>query len=557
VSKHGVQPTWLVWVFGLGIVVTYFSMLAHFALAEPDESRYAEIAREMLDLGDWVTPHLNYVKYFEKPPLIYWLTALSFRVFGMSEFVVRLWPALFGVLGILTAYVVGRSMYGTAVGQIAAALLATAPFYFGISQIVILDMPLSAVMAAALGAFWIAYADARRRRLGVVGLYVATAFAVLIKGPVAAILTGGVILSFLVLQGSLRALRWVLSPLGICLFLAIAAPWFVLVSRRNPEFVDFFVIKQHLDRFLRPDEHREPLWFFAPLVFAGLLPWSGFVLFAPRALGRFLRRLVTRRVSPGTLYCVVWSGLIFTFFSLSGSKLATYVLPIFCPLAVLMARFFQCVLDRHEVNLLRSGCIALLGVAGVSLAAALVSAEVIDAPLMPMILPRAYAGAGVLVLASIAALILLRRSAVQPGFAVLLFGMLAVQMVAISGRGIAAQYRPLGLTIRQQAAAQDLVVIYRHYVQGITFYARRRAIMVDGRGELDFGSRQGNQQAFFWDTDGQLLDAWHSDRRVFLVINRSELEPLRAQLGPGFREIAAHGKKVVVTNFAKQPAVGS
>jgi 4-amino-4-deoxy-L-arabinose transferase-like glycosyltransferase len=557
VSRDGVQPSWLVWVFGLALVVTYGSMLAHFALAEPDEARYGEIAREMIELGDWVTPHLNYVKYFEKPPLIYWLTALNFRLFGMSEFVVRLWPALFGLLGLLVAYGVGRSMYGAAAGQIAAALLATAPLYFGFSQIVVLDMPLSAVMAIGLGAFWIAFIDARRRRLGVLVLYVATALAVLIKGPVAAVLTGGVIAVFLLLQGRLDALRWLLSPLGICLFLAVAMPWFILVSRRNPEFVDFFVVKQHIDRFLRPDEHREPLWFFVPIVFGGLLPWSGFVLLAPRALGGFLRRLITRRVSPGALYCVVWSGLIFTFFSLSGSKLATYVLPIFCPLAVLLGRFFAQILDRRDVHALRSGCIGLLGFAVAALVAAVISGEVIDARLMPLVLPRAYAGAGIMALASVAALLLLRRSALQPGFAVLLFGMLAVQLVAISGRGVAAQYRPLGLVIDEQAAPQDLLVVYRHYVQGITFYTRRRSIVVNGRGELEFGSRQGDQSAFFWDTDAQLLDAWESERRVFLVINRSELEPLRARLAPRLREIAAHGKKVVVVNFGRPSKVDS
>jgi hypothetical protein len=153
------------------------------------------------------------------------------------------------------------------------------------------------------------------------------------------------------------------------------------------------------------------------------------------------------------------------------------------------------------------------------------------------------------------ALALVGRAALQPSLTVLLFTMLAVQAIAIDGRGVAAQYRPLGVALRRHAGADDLVVQYRHYVQGITFYARRRAIMVGSWGELDFGSRQGDQRAFFWKTDQQLIDAWRSPRHLFLVINRTELEPLRAQLQPPPREFAACGKKVVVVNFATAPAM--
>ena len=151
----------MVWGFGVAIVLAYLCLLGGFGLAEPDEPRYAEIAREMIELRDWVTPHLNYVKYFEKPPFVYWLTAINFELFGMSEFVARLWPALFGLIGIMTAYVLGRSMYGAWTGYVAAALLAATPLYFGLSQILTLDMPLTTLMTVGLAAFWFAYSDDR------------------------------------------------------------------------------------------------------------------------------------------------------------------------------------------------------------------------------------------------------------------------------------------------------------------------------------------------------------------------------------------------------------
>ena len=566
-------PRWMVWSIGVAIVLTYLCLLGGFGLAEPDEPRYAEMAREMIELHDWVTPHLNYVKYFEKPPFVYWLTAINFELFGMSEFVARLWPALFGLIGIMTACVLGRSMYGVWTGYAAAALLAATPLYFGLSQILILDMPLTTLMTVGLTAFWFAYncggprpaggcgngsplppgeekKGRRTRQLLVFLLYVATAFGVLTKGPVAAVLIGGSIVLFVILQRDLRALRWLLSPLGIVVFLAITLPWFVLVSRRNPEFLGFFVVDQNLKRFLAPSEHRHGLWFFFPIVWGGILPWSAFVLFAPGMLRRFGARLLRRQLSAATQFCLVWGGVILLFFSLSGSKLATYVLPIFCPLAILAARFFERVLEEKQHCILIRGCVALLVFAAVTALGGVVAGTLLDQPEVAIIMPHVYAGSCVIALTAGTALILLQRRSPQAGLAVLVLGMLVLEMVAISGRGVRAHYRRLGVTIHQQARPQDLVILYNHYVQGVPFYARRRAVVVGAHGELDFGSHQGDQSAYFWDNDEQLFQAWRSPRHVFLVINRLELEPLLPRLQPAPRQIAAQGKKVLIVNFA-------
>jgi 4-amino-4-deoxy-L-arabinose transferase-like glycosyltransferase len=381
-------------------------------------------------------------------------------------------------------------------------------------------------------------------------LYVATALGVLTKGPVAAVLVGGIIIIFLILQRDMRSLRWLLSPLGIVAFLAIALPWFVLVSRRNPEFLDFFVVDQHLKRFLAPSEHQQGLWFFFPIVWGGILPWSAFVLFAPGMLRRFGARLMRRQLSAATLFCLVWSGVIFAFFSVSGSKLATYILPMFCPLAILAARFFERVLEKQQHRVLVRGCVALLVLAPVMALGGAVAGAVVERPEVAIIVPRVYAGACVVAVTAGAALLLLRRRSHQAGLAVLVLGVLTIEVVTISGRGMVAHYRHLGVTIREQAQPQDLVILYNHYVQGIPFYARRRAVVVGGHGELDFGSRQGDQSAYFWERDGRLLQAWRSPRHVFLVINRLELEPLLPRLQPAPRQIAAQGKKVLIVNFA-------
>lgn len=545
-------PRWLVAAFAIAIVAAYLCLLGTFGLADPDEPRYAEIAREMIELGDWVTPHLNYVKYFEKPPLMYWLTATNFRLFGMSEFVARLWPALFGLIGIAVAYRLGRAMYGEWVGAAAAALLAATPLYFGLSQILILDMPFSALLAVGLGAFWLAYQNPTRRRGMVLALYVSVALGVLTKGPVAMVLSGGIITGFVALRREWSVLRWAVSPVGIVVFFVITLPWFVVVSQRNPEFVHFFVINQHVARFMWQKEHQQPLWFFVPIVFAGMLPWSGMILLAPRMLARFGERLLRRRVSAPSLYCTVWAGLVFAFFSLSTSKLGTYILPMFCPLAILAARFFHDVIIRRR-DILGRACIGLLVLAIAMAVAAVITGEVVDVPEVSLIVPRMYLGAAILGLTALAGTLLIRRQRFQASFAALVLGTLAVQVVAMSARAVAPEYRELGLAIRRQARPEDLVVSYHHYVQAITFYARRRIVSVGGHGELDFGSRQGDQRAFFWDNDQMLIDAWRAPRHIFLVIKRAELDPLLPQLHPPPRQIAAESEKVLVVNFPALP----
>ncbi|MBI3786501.1 MAG: glycosyltransferase family 39 protein [Deltaproteobacteria bacterium] len=536
------------------IFASYFALIGRCPLIEPDEPRYAEIAREMIELRDWVTPHLNYVKYFEKPPLVYWLTAVHQVLFGGSEFVVRLWPVIFALLGIASVGLLGRVMFGPGVGFLAASILAATPLYFALGQVLILDMPLSSLMTLGFTCFWMAYSSAQHRRAWMYGFYLMLALAMLTKGPVAVVLTGGVLLPFILLRRDFGSLRWILSPRGIGLFLLVAMPWFLLVSWRNPEFIDFFVIKQHFNRYVHPDEHQQSVLFFVPILIGGMLPWS-FVLFAaPQRARDVLRRLTSLRIAPATLYCLLWAGIIFAFFSLSGSKLATYILPVFPPLSLLAARFVaQLIADRDDRAFRRTAHLfQILAVALVI--GGVVTAFIIEPEQSWIVLPRLLVGATVL---TAAAYILLRKqspdtsSQGKPKFdyVVVVVTILTLQTVALSGRTAGQHYEQLGKIIGEQAQPQDLVAIYGHYTQGITFYSKRRAVMVVAWGELDFGAKQGDQSQFFWPKDEQLIRAWSSGRRLFLVINRVELAPLRAQLQPPPREIGAQDKKVLIVNF--------
>lgn len=541
-------PAWLLLVFLAGIAGTYLGTLGAYTLSDPDEARYAEIPREMNESGDYVTPRLNYFKYFEKPPLVYWLNALTFRLFGLTEFTARLWPVLFAFVGMAVAYVLGRTIYDPWVGGLAVAVLAASPYYFGLAEFLTLDMPLSGLMNAALGAFWFAYARPAQRRLWLVAFYFLTALAVLTKGPVAAVLHGGIVVLFLLLRGEWRALAWAVSPLGIAVFFLVTLPWFVLVSLRNPEFLHFFVVKQHLARYVDPREHHQPVWFFVPILLGGMLPWTLFAAYAPGPLWQALRRLFTLRVSAGTLYLVVWCAVIFGFFTASGSKLGTYILPMICPAAVLLARFMRGLADAGRVDVQRRAVTSVLVFAAVALLGGAIADELLDDWRSELVLTALRFATPIMLVGAIASRLALRWSA-EASLVILLLGVLLFQPATLTARVLANGYPEIGRTIKAQAAPEDLVVGYKNYAHSITLYGERRVVQAITDGELDFGRRLPDGVAYFFPTEDDLLRAWRSGRRIFMAVNRTELEALAPKLDPPPRPILAEKRKVLVVNF--------
>jgi 4-amino-4-deoxy-L-arabinose transferase-like glycosyltransferase len=302
----------------LVLALAWFGTLGIRPLYKADESRYGEISREMVASGDWVTPRLNGFRYFEKPPLQYWATAAFFSVLGEKDWVARLWTALAGFAGILLVLYAGNRLWGPPAGAYAAAVLAGSPLYALLGQVNTLDMSVSFFLAAALVAFL-------RGRMFL--FWAACALAVLSKGLIGIVLPGAAIFVYMLLKRDWAIIGRIRPVAGGGLFLAITAPWFVAVSRANPEFLHFFFIQEHFQRFTTEMHHRvEPFWFFVPILAAGLGPW----------LLPFLRALKPR--DDATLFLVIWTVVVFVFFSASSSKLPPYVLPIVPAAALLLGR---------------------------------------------------------------------------------------------------------------------------------------------------------------------------------------------------------------------------
>ena len=310
-------------------------------LFEPDEGRYGEIPREMLATGDWVTPRLNGVLYFEKPPLYYWSVAASMAVLGPTELAVRLPGKLSAAGMVLLAAAFARRRYGVRTGLLAGLVLASSLLVVALARIAIIDPMVSLALSGAAFAFAAfaegdASGDARRARRALYGFHVACAAAVLLKGLIGVVLPGGAVVFWSLLTGRWRTLARVFSPGPIVVFLALAVPWHVAMALRHPDFLQFYFVHEHFQRFATTEHHREgPVVYFVPVLLAGFLPWTAFFGRFRETWPGFSRAVWNERGTEGFLW--MFSGLVFAFFSVSRSKLIPYVLPIWPALAVLLA----------------------------------------------------------------------------------------------------------------------------------------------------------------------------------------------------------------------------
>lgn len=304
-------------------------------LANPDEGRYSEISREMAQSGDWVTPRLNGIKYFEKPPLQYWASAASFKVFGESEFSARLYTALAGLLCLLCVGYTAWRLGSRESALISVGVLLASPYFLAMGGIVTLDTGLTAWTTLAVCAFLLAHAgpESERRRWMLLA-WGGMALAILSKGLIGIVFPSAVIFFHCLIHRDwalLKRLEWLR---GGALFLAITVPWHVAVSMANPEFAHFYFVHEHFERFLSKAHRREePWWFFWPILFGGFLPWA--LMLVPAAWSGW-RGETQRDAFPWRRFALLWTLLIMVFFSLSGSKLPAYILPVFPILALVV-----------------------------------------------------------------------------------------------------------------------------------------------------------------------------------------------------------------------------
>jgi 4-amino-4-deoxy-L-arabinose transferase-like glycosyltransferase len=336
---------------------TFFFLLGNRSLNEPDEGRYSEIAREMIETGDWLVPHLWYLPHLDKPPMTYWLVAVSIKIFGQNEWAVRLPVALAGISGVFATFLLGCSIGGRRVGIWSALILQSSLIYFVAARMLTPDILLTQFIVWSFYFFWRSWMVInpesgirnpeffRWHSLG----WVLVAFGFLTKGPIALAIP-------MVAFGTLIFCRRHNLPqkglmpaglvIGFILFLILSAPWFLLVFQRVPGSAHYMALGQAAGHLLGTTIKNRPggVFYFFGILAVGFLPWT--ILLGWIWSGKISKSEIANRQSPiakdGWLLLSVWVIFTFVLFSFSKSKLPDYILPIFPALAVLLAlRFFQ------------------------------------------------------------------------------------------------------------------------------------------------------------------------------------------------------------------------
>ncbi len=355
------------WLLAAALLVVWLGTLGYRHLIPTDEGRYAEIAREMFTTGDWVTIRYNDLKYFEKPPLQMWGTALAYTLFGVGDWQARLFAALSGLIGIAFTMLAAARWWGKRVAVVSALVLASAPMWNVGAHFNSLDMGVAGCMTMALAALLLAQhpdASPAQRRGWMWACWAAMALAVLSKGLIGVVLPGFVLVVYTLVARDWALWKRLHLLTGLVVFFAVGAPWFVLISARNPEFAWFFFVHEHFQRFTSTVHHRDaPLWYFVPLLVAGFLPWLAQLPGAARLT--MARDQAAANGFRPTLLLGLWAVLIFAFFSVSNSKLPGYIFPIVPALAILAAL----VLEQADERMWRWQLKTFLGVSLVGLAA--------------------------------------------------------------------------------------------------------------------------------------------------------------------------------------------
>jgi 4-amino-4-deoxy-L-arabinose transferase-like glycosyltransferase len=342
-AKSAARIGWAVLTLAT-LYVSYFSHLGAIGFVGPDEPRYAWIARDMAETGDWVTPRLYGKPWFEKPPLFYWGAAVCFRLFGVSEAAARLPSAISALLATLLLAWLAFRLYGPETALWLLLLLPTSSGMIGFSRAAATDMPFTGMLTIAMVSAAVVLGLTRNENtpviprtpwLACISLGFFLGLAVLAKGPAAMLLCGGAVFFWAIFTKRWRDALRLFHPAAIVAFCLTALPWYILCARRNPDFFRVFIVEHNFKRFLTPEfQHIQPFWFYGAVLLIALLPWTALAVWSLLVGAVKLTRL--KQLSPNSLFFLTWGLFCPIFFSISRSKLPGYILPALPAIVVLM-----------------------------------------------------------------------------------------------------------------------------------------------------------------------------------------------------------------------------
>lgn len=509
------------------IGILFCILLGNRSLFVPDEGRYAEIAREMLASGNYVTPYLNHIKYFEKPILFYWLGAAALKMGGINLWSIRLINAVLGVLGCILTYFTARKLYDRCTGLLAALILATSTLYFVMAHMVSLDLPVTVFMSASLYFFLLGTEalPGSSRRFYLWGSAASAALAVLTKGLIGLVFPAMIIGAWIALLNDWRLLTRLYLPSSLFIFFLIATPWHYLVGQANPEFFYFYFIEQHFLRYATMDVgHYQPAWFFIPVFVAGFFPW---IIFLPQTLTQAVISVIKHGEKyKFELFFLLWAMLIFAFFSFSKSKLIPYILPIFPPFAILTSRYLLQTLQQKKYLALQ---LSFFGLLLISTIIAYTFFNFVHTSQLPDIRTACfYLYSAVVILGAgtiISCYFTYRNPVAAITTLIVTSSLFLVSTLAAIPSIDTRSIRPLADIIKPISQPSDEVITYNQYYQDLPFYLEKRVSILNWKNELSFGIQ--HQDTHDWIiNDTAFWQRFHDKNRVFVIMSLEEYQHL-------------------------------
>ena len=481
------------WIVAIISIMILFFNLGGIPLLDPDEPVYAETPKEMFIFNEFVSPRIFGEYWYDKPPMYYWLVAASYKVFGISEFSSRFPSAALGVVCALVVYLAGRRLFNERAGFIGALVLTTSIEFFYLGKAAVTDMTLLLCLTVSLLSFL-----QKRYYLA----YLFAGLATLTKGPIGLLLPGAIVFSYILCTRNWSYLKTMKIPSGLLLYALVALPWYVVMYQLHGNaFIDTFLGFHNVTRFTSPEHPEGILWYYyIPVLILGFFPWTSIMF---QSIWASLTK--SRQDFSALLFLNIWSLVIFVFFSISQTKLVSYILPLYPPLAMVVGWYIDRLWTmKHEIRWnswgICSGILGILFTVGLFL----------GLKEMPKLATGIYLSATIFISMSIASIYFVRKKAISSAFWTQIIGMLLFSMVLV---GIMFPVAAPSFTIKnmaQEFKAQydgtSPVHVIKFLRPGFAFYT--------------------NVYGAEMKTDGDLAAAIQNNKRAYFVIRQSEYNRL-------------------------------
>ena len=521
------------------------------SLTHPDEVFYVQSAKEMIQHHSWLTPMIFDAPQFEKPVFFFWLLAFNIKLFGITPFAARFWPALFAILGVAVTYWAAWMLFERKrLAFLSGLVLASSFIYLALARAVLTDMVFSILVAVTIVLFYAGYQYRASADQGIVLAAVVSGFAVLTKGVLGILFPAAVVIIFLFYKKDLSFLKRKGIWLGLCFFLLIALPWHILMYQwYGQEFIREYVYNVHIRRILEAEHARLDNWYFyLGLMFGGILPWSFFWPPAARLVWRQFKEKLPDRDK--LFFLLAWIVGVYIFVQPAHSKLASYLFPVFPAIAILVAYYLDHAL-RHAVE---SGRAKALTLCGYLLAAFLVfsaAGAVVAANIFKDFVAHPAPVYAFTILLAVTAVCIFVFNRKREYFKMLLahagvtVTLLAVLLLARPSAEPWVSCKDITDIFKAIDHSNSTVLTSKFYVRGIRFYTDRKMAVIDINGEGFFSPHP----VPFLNTDPKVLDFLKTQPVTYAIVKEGNIRDLkRIVQGQPYRleELRGVGGKYIV-----------